>query len=75
MFGTLGSTKLFFSSQSLLVYWPCPLFVCSTDASSRNLEVARNERGGYGVKAIQDLGQMEKAQPLSQHPLAIDAVS
>jgi len=51
------------------------LFVCFSDASSLNLELARNERGGYGVKAVQDLGQMEKAQPLSQHPLAIDAVS
>ena len=34
-----------------------------------------NQRAGYGVKSLVDLADMEKAQPLSDHPLAIDAVS
>ena len=33
-----------------------------------------NQRAGYGVKSLVDLADMEKAQPLSDHPLAIDAV-
>ena len=33
-----------------------------------------NEKAGYGVKSSKDIKVMEKAQPLSDHPLAIDAV-
>ena len=34
-----------------------------------------NQHAGYGLKSGVDLADMEKAQPLSEHPLAIDAVS
>ena len=35
----------------------------------------KNEGSGYGVKAAVDLAEMEKAQPLGEHRLAVDAVS
>lgn len=34
-----------------------------------------NSNAGYGVKCDTDVGEMEKAQPLKDNPLAIDAVS
>ena len=33
-----------------------------------------NSKAGYGVRADVDVAQMEKAQPLGEHRLAIDAV-
>ena len=35
----------------------------------------KNSKAGYGVKADVDLAEMEKAQPLGEHKLAVDAVS
>ena len=34
-----------------------------------------NSKAGYGVKSSSNVAFMEKAQPLSEHKLAIDAVS
>jgi len=34
----------------------------------------KNSKAGYGVKADVDLAEMEKAQPLGEHKLAVDAV-
>jgi len=33
-----------------------------------------NDKAGYGIKSTKDITAMEKTQPLSDHPLAIDAV-
>ena len=33
-----------------------------------------NSKAGYGVRADVDVAEMEKAQPLGEHRLAIDAV-
>ena len=33
-----------------------------------------NDNAGYGVGSGKDTAQMERAQPLADHPLAIDAV-
>jgi hypothetical protein len=36
--------------------------------------IADNDKAGYGVKTAADVGEMEKAQPLKDNRLAIDAV-
>ena len=35
----------------------------------------KTSKAGYGVRADVDVAEMEKAQPLGEHRLAIDAVS
>jgi hypothetical protein len=52
------------------------IFVLLSESSEKSLDVSStNQHAGYGVKSGVDLASMEKAQPLSDHPLAIDAVS
>ena len=34
-----------------------------------------NSKAGYGVRADINVAEMEKAQPLGEHKLAVDAVS
>ena len=54
---------------SLLAFTLLPLpFVIGMKATSSST------KAGYGVKSSKDIKAMEKAQPLSDHRLAIDAV-
>jgi len=55
------------------LFWTRNLFLYE---ASQGVDVSStNQHAGYGVKSGVDLASMEKAQPLSDHPLAIDAVS
>ena len=38
------------------------------------MKATSSSKAGYGVKSSKDIKAMEKAQPLSDHRLAIDAV-
>lgn len=50
--------------------------ILASGESSQSVDVkSTNQHAGYGLKSGVDLADMEKAQPLSEHPLAIDAVS